>query len=118
MNLVKSNAFHSLIYKASRILDFYATTIDHILSNKTHFKVYPAVLQCLISDNYAILCAISKLACTSFITVSNNYFDLKQFDPEKFCDKLQATLENKFVNKKVEATFEFNVFTSTASEII
>ena len=90
LNLVRSNGFHSLVSKATRISHSSATSIDHILSSESHFKVYLAILQCSISDHYAVLCAISKLAPNSSKTIFHNYFNLKQFDPEKFCEELQT----------------------------
>ena len=61
LNLVSSNAFHSLISKATRI-SHSAITIDHISLNEARFKVYPAIIQCSISDLYAVLRPVSKLA--------------------------------------------------------
>ena len=97
--------------------------IDHNLLKETHFKVgYPAVSQYSLSDRYAVLCATSKLPPTSSITICDNCFGLKQFDPEKFCDKLQASSETKFVNvlakEEIEVYSELSIFTSTIREII
>ena len=94
VNLTRSNAFHSLISMATRITPSSVSTIDHILSNKSNFKVKPTVFQCSISDHYAIFYAISKLASTTSKTVSCNYFNLQQFDREKFCSELRTSSEN------------------------
>ena len=122
LNLVRSNTFHSLISMATRISHSSAPTIGHILLNEAHFKMYPAVLHCSISEHYAVLCAISKLTPISSKTIFHNYFDLKRFDLEKFWNELQASLETKFVyvlaKEEIEITSEFSLFTSTVSEII
>ena len=75
LNSTRCNAFHSLVSMPTRITLSSITTIDHILSNESNFKVKPAVFQCSISDHYAIFYAISKLAFTTSKTVSYNCFN-------------------------------------------
>ena len=60
LNIVRSNACHYLITEPTRVTLNSKTTIDHILSIEALFKVQPAVLQCIISDDHAVLCAISE----------------------------------------------------------
>ena len=120
--ITRSNAFHSLISMATRITPSSVSNIDHILSNESNFKVKPAEFQCSISDHYAIFCAISKLTSTTSKTVSYNYFNLQQFDHEKFCSELQTSLKNNLLNvlayEKIEVESAFNKFTYIVSEII
>ena len=120
LNSTRRNAFHSLISMPTRIIPSSVTTIDHILSNESNFKVKPAVFQCSISDHYAIFCAISKLAFTTSKTVSYNYFNLQQFVCENICSEPQTSLENNLLNvlanKEVDSAF--NKFTYIVSEII
>ena len=49
-----SHAFHSLISKATKITNSFATTTDHILTNESNLKVNPAVLQSSITDHNAV----------------------------------------------------------------
>ena len=113
---------HSLIFMATRITPSSVTTTDNILSNESNFKEKPAVFQCSISDHYAIFCAISKLASSTSKTVSYNYFNLQQFDREKFCSELLTSLENDLLNvlanEEVEVDSALNKFTFIVSEII
>ena len=70
---------------------------------------------------YSVL-AISKLASTTFKTVSYDYFDLKQFNGEKFCSELQTSLKNNLLNvlanEEVKVDSAFNKFTYIVNEII
>ena len=119
-NLTSSNALHSPISMATRITPSSVTTIDHILSNESHFKVKPALFQCFISDHYAVFSATSKLASTTTKTVSFNCFNLKQFDCEKFCSEQQTSLENNMLNvlANEEVDFAFKIFSFIVSKTI
>ena len=95
-DMLNSNAFQQVIDIPTRVTDSSNTIIDHVITNIFGDEVIPGVLQEPLTDHYPTFIILNQLktktACTIRYTRS-----LKNFEPEKYKNDLQQSLNEWYL---------------------
>ena len=105
LNMINSNAFHSIVNLTTRVTPKSSTFLDHVLTNDTSSEIIPGILRWDINNHFPTLVQIKNLKKS---TQASFYRSRANFDTQKFLSHLQSDLQMIKCNLQVLNHINFN----------
>ena len=93
LNMLQSNAFHSIVDKPTRVTATSSTLIDHVLTNDAISQITPGILNSDVSDHFPTFVLIKNVDKKKVSASENRYYRCKtNFNLNSFLSDLQKSL--------------------------
>ena len=100
LNMLRSNAFHSIVDMPTRVTSTFSTLIDHILTNDAISQIIPGILNSDVSDFFPTFILIKNVDKKKIFASENRYYRCKtNFNLNSFLSDLQKALTSLFGNE-------------------
>ena len=98
--MLRSNAFHSIVDKPTRVTATSSTLIDHILTNNAISQITPSILNSDVSDHFPTFVLIKNVDKKKVSALENRYYRCQtNFNLNSFLSDLQKVLTSFFGNE-------------------
>ena len=98
--MLRSNAFHSIEDKPTRVTATSSTLIDHILTNDAISQITPGILNSDVSDHFPTFVLIKNVGKKKVSASENRYYRCQSnFNLNSFLTDLQKALTSLFGNE-------------------
>ena len=98
--MLRSNPFHSIVDKPTKVTATSSTLLDHILTNDTISQITPGILNSNVSDHFPTFVLIKNVEKKKVPALENRYYRSKtNFNLNNFLSDLQKALTSLFGNE-------------------
>ena len=93
--MLSSNANCPLITKPTRATASLSTIIDHIITNRYSYPIYPGITECNFTDHYPVFCMLkNRVTGHCKRPFKSFYRSVKNFDSEQVLNDLNNKVDD------------------------